>query len=258
MNGRLDGPDERVVYDVCDTDPDPMHYKALVICQTHLSWKYADLFYSMFKSPSHQRCSQLPPDTSLVYRDTDYEYSGEKGLVRFPQVYYTDYISNYVDQFKAPDSPPCFSYCEKKLGHVSIDFETEAMSQKFMSSLTLSHELIYSRRICWLSTKPAPRFGSQRSSKGSAEVQLWRKGQNIRLASRWEDKVEDKWITLAVPRGASGRGGNNSNKVTLPKVEFERGRLIDLANIVARSPRNTAKGKEEGPITVAFQSFRGE
>ncbi|KAI9754855.1 MAG: hypothetical protein M4579_004512 [Chaenotheca gracillima] len=235
------GYDERMVYDICDTEPNPKSYKALMITHHHLNWKYSELFY--------------------MYRDTDFQYSREKLTVRFPQIYYTEYLSSHVSKLYKPSAsePPAFSHCEKKVGFKQIDFEDENVAHLFMNSLTFNYALVFSRRVFYITTKPPPKlsFGSAKSSKGHAEVQLWRKGQNVRLVSRWDDKVDDKWMTMTVPRNAGSLGNQkDSNRAILPKIEYERGRLIDMANLIARSPRESSGSKKIGPITIAFESVR--
>ncbi|KAI9799927.1 MAG: hypothetical protein M1825_004298 [Sarcosagium campestre] len=232
------GDDERFVYDVTDSEPNLKQYKGIIISHTRNSWKYSELFY--------------------MYRDTDYLYSHDHLRVRFPQVYYADYISNHTDKLYAPptDRPPRFSHTEKKVTSQPIQFDDETTSRDFMSSLSLNQQLVFSRRVHYITTKPPSRFGSSKSNKGSAEVQIWRKGTAARLASRWEDKVEDKWMTMSVPSGITGVGTRDSNRATLPKVDYERGRAVDMANIIARNPRDPNMAKKNGPITIAFDTVK--
>ena len=237
------GLDSRDVYTISDTEPNPKQYKAILLTHTRFDWKYAELFY--------------------MYRDTDYQYDHSSLRVRFPQVYYTDYISTHVEKLYKPpvNGHPHFSHCEKKVGNVPIDFDEESISQAFMSSLTLNHELIFSRRAHYITTKAPSRFGSKKSNKGNAEVQLWRKGKSMRLVSRWDDTVEDKWLTTAIPTTTGSidpSHGKDSNRAVLPRVEYDRGSQIDMANMMARHPREKTEAKKMGPITIAFESVRGE
>ena len=113
-------------------------------------------------------------------------------------------------------------------------------------------------------------------------MQLWRKGHATRLVSRWHDHVEDKWLTIALPAGfhADGSGGlstgghslssssssssssRDSNIAVLAQVEFQRGRQIDMANLVARGSREKEKeggvGRKLGPVSIAFETVKGE
>ncbi|KAI9669583.1 MAG: hypothetical protein M1817_004626 [Caeruleum heppii] len=229
------------VYSICDTDQaQPVIYKAIMLTHVRLAWKYSELFFT--------------------YRDTDYSYNGALLTVRFPQVWYTDYISSHVDKlFKPPaDSPPAFAYCQKKVGFAPISFEDESVSHAFMSSLTLDHTLVFSRRVHWISDKPPSRFmrGSVKNSKGQSEVQLWRKGTEYRLASRWDDHVDEKWMTMSIDAGRFGPQYNkDSNRAILPGMTLEKGRQIDMANIVARNPRE-ANRRTPTPITIAFDTSR--
>ena len=248
------GLDSRYVYNVSDTEPAPKNYKALMVTHTRLSWKYSELFY--------------------MYRDTDYQYDHANLRVRFPQVYYTDYISTHVDKLyePRPGQPPKFSHCVKKVGNLPLTFDDSDVAKAFMMSLTSGHDLVFSRRAHWITTKPPSRFSSQKSNKGNAEVQLWRRRHAasdtntnttsaMRLVSRWDDHVEDKWLTMGIPRNSTSGGGHNakdSNRAVLPCIEYNRGRLIDMANLVARSPRVAADAKKIGPVTIAFETVRGK
>ena len=247
------GLDSRFVYNVSDTEPTPKNYKALMITHTRLSWKYSELYY--------------------MYRDTDYQYDHANLRVRFPQVYYIDYISSHVDKLyePRPGQLPEFSHCVKKVGNLQLTFDDSDVAQAFMKSLTNGHDLVFSRRAHWITTKPPSRFGSQKSNKGNAEVQLWRKSSptngtntnvtnSIRLVSRWDDHVEDKWMTVTIPCTSTSSGAHNakdSNRAVLPRLEYDRGRLIDMANLLARNPRVAADAKKIRPITIAFETVRG-
>ncbi|KAI9846413.1 MAG: hypothetical protein M1837_004004 [Sclerophora amabilis] len=253
------GLDERFVYNVCDIEPDPKSYKALMITHCHMNWKYSELFYSECPVLLEGYVNHEVAERLVVYRDTDYQYSHARTSARFPQVYYTDYVSNHVEKLYKPptDAQPLFSHCTKKVGFKLIEFEDENVAQQFMNSLTSNYALLFSRRVHWITTKPPPRFGSTKSSKGNSEVQLWRKGQSTKLVSRWEDTIDDKWMTMTIPRTTDGlRNMKDSNRAILPKTEYERGRLIDMANLVARSPREASVAKKIGPVTIAFESVR--
>lgn len=233
------GADPRFVYNISDTEPNPKNYKALLLTHTRFDWRYSELFY--------------------MYRDTDYQYDRSALRIRLPQIYYTDYISTHVDKLykPSPNELPHFSHCEKRVGNTPIDFASEATANAFLSSLSGSWTLLFSRRAHYITTKAPSRFGSTKSNKGNAEVQLWLKGNSVRLLSRWDDKVEDKWMSMAVPRDALGAHTKDSNRASLPKCEYDRGRKIDMANLVARDSRDKEAGKKMGPVTIAFESVRG-
>lgn len=90
-----------------------------------------------------------------------------------------------------------------------------------------------------------------------AQVQLWQKGNSIRLLSRWDDKVEEKWLSMSVPRGGLDHK-KDSNRASFPETEYGRGRKIDMANLVARDSREKTQGRKAGPINIAFESVKGE
>jgi hypothetical protein len=48
-----------------------------------------------------------------------------------------------------------------------------------------------------------------------------------------------------------------SNLAVLPMRDYERGRKIDLANLVARDLRNPPKDKLQAPFTISFETFKG-
>lgn len=130
----------------------------------------------------------------------------------------------------------------------------------FLSSLTGGHELIFSRRAHYITTKPPSRFGGfskTKSNKGPAEVQLWQKGHSIRLLTRWDERVEDKWISRSVQRGGL-EDKKDSNRACLPSDELDRGRKIDMANLIARDPKEKSEGRKTAPMVIAFDTVRGE
>ena len=236
------GPDSRIVYMISDAEPNPKNYKAILLTHTRFEWKYSEVFY--------------------MYRDTDFQYDRSALRVRFSQVYYADYISTHVEKlYRTPlDEPPHFSHCDKRLSHTTIEFEAEAVATQFLSSLTSKYTLLFSRRAHSITTKTPSRWGgSTKSSKGPPEVQLWLKGNTMRLISRWDGKVEDKWLSMAVPRSGLDHK-RDSNRVSLPKVQYDRGRKIDMANLVARDPRDKKEEgiRKVGPVIIAFESVRGE
>lgn len=233
------GTDPRFVYSISDTEPNPKNYKALLLTHTRFEWRYSELFY--------------------MYRDTDYQFDRSALRVRLPQVYYTDYVSTFVDKLykPPPDELPRFSHCEKRVGNTPLDFDDEKVAFRFMSALTGNHDLIFSRRALYITTKPPKKFGGTKSNKGTAEVQLWLRGNSVRLVSRWEDKVEDKWMSMQVPRDGLAHS-KDTNRASLPKMEYDRGRKIDMANLVARDSREKEAGRRAGPVTIAFESVRGE
>ena len=232
------GPDPRHIYDISDTEPNPKNYKALLLTHSRFDWRYSELFY--------------------MYRDTDFQFDRSALRVRFPQVYYTDYVSTFVDKLYKPprDEPPRFSHCEKLVGNTPLEFDDETVAFGFMSALTSNHDLIFSRRAHYITNKSPKKFGSTKSSKGSAEVQLWLKGNSVRLVSRWDDKVEDKWMSVQVPRDGLAPS-KDTNRAFLPKVEYDRGRKVDMANLVARDSRDKEAGRKMGPVTIAFESVKG-
>ena len=232
-------PDEGFVYDVYDIEPNPKRYKAILLTHTRLNWKYSELFY--------------------MYRDADYKYDSSALRIRFPQIYYTDYISTHVEKYHkpTPEEPVHFSHCDQKINQVPIDFIDESVSRDFLSSLSSDCNLIFSRRAHYVLTKAPPRFGSAKSNKGSAMIQLWQKGNSTRLLSRWGDTVEEKWMSMTIEKAAVIFPKDN-NRASLSRVEYEKGRKIDMANLVARDPREKTEGRKAGPITIAFESVKGK
>lgn len=246
------GPDSRLVYSISDTDTIPKNYKAILLTHTRLDWKYSELVY--------------------MYRDTDFIYDSTANRVRFPHVYYTDYISSHVEKLYKPDpgTVPHFSHCEKKVGNINVEFEDEATMFKFMSALTPDYNLVFSRPAHYVATKAPRKFGSTKSNKGQAQVQLWQERRNtksgnnknnIRLVSRWEEsKVEDKWLSLPIRPGTlqqSRTKNNHSNRISLPKGPYERGRKLDMKNLAATDSKTASKGegsRRVGPVTICFES----
>lgn len=224
------------VYDVADTGAEQKQYKAVQLYRNRLTWKYCDVGY--------------------MYRDVDYEYNHSNLRVRLPRVNFTDYISSHVDQLYGADSPVAFSHCDRKAGDMQADFGDEAVLRRFMSSLT-SYELLFSRRAYSLIAKPKSLFGAaKKSKKGDTEVQIWRQGNSVQMAARWSDDVPDRWLTMSVMSGRVDPS-KDSNQAGFSNVEYSRGTVIDLANIVSRSPKSANMARREGTITITFKCVRG-
>lgn len=225
------------VYTISDADPNPRTYKALWLTHTRYQWKSSEVFF--------------------MYRDTDFIYDQASTRVRFPQATYPHYVSDHVDKLYRPKETPQFSFCEKLVGTVVAEFDDESDCMAFMSSLSSQHSLVFSRRVPHLSTKAPSRFGSAKSNKGNAEVQLWRKGNSIRLLARWGDHVADKWISMAVPRNGL-EPQRDSNRATFPKLEYDRGRKMDMSNLIARDSKEKVEKKRFGVVSITFNTVRGE
>lgn len=221
------------VYDVVDPGLNQKRYKAILLLRKNLSYRYCDVFY--------------------LYRDVDYVYEHLSLRVRFPKVYYADYVSTHVDQLYAADRPVSFSHCEKRVGSMTVDFNDESVLRSFMTSLSPSYELLYSRCAHWLMTKTSL-LKPSKLPKGNAEVQLWRKGNAFQLACRWVDntgKVVDKWLTMAVSSGMVNPV-RDSNRLAFPNSQYSQGTVVDLVNIIARNSK-----PRQGAITIAFKTVRG-
>lgn len=225
------------VYDVMDTGTEHKQYKAVVLFRRRSPWRYSDVYY--------------------LYRDADYAYAHFSLSVRFPRAYYADYVSTHVDRLYRADSPVGFSHCEKKSEQVIVEFNNEPASHCFLSALSPLYELQFSRRIQFLSTKSKSLFGSKKSGKGGAEIQLWRRSNGFQLAARWDDGIPDRWLTMALPCDVSDPSKENT-RVSFPKLPYTRGMSLDMMNIMARSPRSTDAGNREGAISIVFQSSKGE
>ncbi|KAJ5267526.1 hypothetical protein N7478_010334 [Penicillium angulare] len=223
------------IYDVVDTGTEHKQYKAAVLIQNSGPWRYSDVFY--------------------LYRDTDYSYQHSSLRVRFPHASYADYISSHSDQLYVADKPVVFSHTEKKTKAAMFKFDSDSIARAFMSSLSPSYDLVYSRRIHSLSIK-TNMLGSKRSGKGDAEIQLWQRGNTTQLAARWNDSVPDKWLTMSLPGDFSDSPKDNL-RVSFAKLPYFRGVSLDLMNIMARSPKTTSVINREGAISISFKRVKG-
>ncbi|KAB8230988.1 uncharacterized protein BDW43DRAFT_302078 [Aspergillus alliaceus] len=133
------------VYNVVNSSENQKQYKAILLILSRLNWKYGSIYY--------------------VYRDTDYIYHHRALRVRFPRIFYTDYISSHVDRLYPVDRPVSFSHCEKK-----------PFLRSFVGSLANGYELLLSRRAVSLVTKGKSLLGP-------------RKRAAIQLSSRWDDHI---------------------------------------------------------------------
>ncbi|CAI7612736.1 unnamed protein product [Penicillium pancosmium] len=223
------------IYDVIDTGTEHKQYKAVVLFQNHSSWRYLEVYY--------------------IYRNADYAYEHSSLSIRFPAISHTDYISTHVDQFYRADEPVGFSHCEKKSREVIIHFDTEPISRSFLNSLSPLYELVFSRRIQSLSTKGKSLFGSKKSGKGGAEAQIWRRGNRFQLAARWDDNIPDKWFTMSLPSD-SCESSKEGTRVSFPRLPYNRGTVLDMANIITRNPKTMNVGSREGAVSMVFPTPR--
>ncbi|KAL9580814.1 MAG: hypothetical protein Q9203_006151, partial [Teloschistes exilis] len=203
------GPDSRQVYNISDTEPGPKNYTAVLVTHTRLDWKYSEIFY--------------------MYRDTDYICDATLSRIRFPQVYYTNYLSSHVHKlYKAElNQPPQFSDCEKLVGNFSVGLDdSEAVAFAFLSALTPGHRLLFSRRAQCIKIKTPRKFSILTpNNRSEAIVQLWAKKPaatttttEIQLLARraeGDSKTGNKWLSLSVPPKdvlSAHANYNNSNK----------------------------------------------
>lgn len=225
------------IYDVIDTGTEHKQYKAVVLFHSHSSWRYLDIYY--------------------IYRNTDYAYEHSSRSIRFPAISHADYISTHADQLYRADEPVGFSHCEKKFKKVVIHFDNEPISRSFLNALSPLYELVFSRRIQSLSTKGTSLFGPKKSGKGGAEVQLWRRGNKFQLAARWDDNIPDKWLTMSLLSDSSD-SSKEGTRVGFPRLPYNRGTVLDMANIITRNPKTTNTGSREGALSIIFQTPHGK
>lgn len=222
------------IYDVVDTNVGRKQYKAVTVFQSKASWRFIEVYY--------------------LYRNADFDYSTSAQSIRFPAASYTEYISTHVEQLFAADHEVTFSHCDKRNATLLIEFNDSSVPQAFLSALSPMHDLVYSRRIPSLSTKSKTPFG-KKSSKGYAEIQLWRRTNSLQLAARWDDSVSDKWFTMSLPIGCAE--ASKDNTVNIPKQPYARGTCLDMLHIAARQPKESSSNRE-GAITIAFQRADGK
>ncbi|CEL04835.1 hypothetical protein ASPCAL05959 [Aspergillus calidoustus] len=221
-----------LVYEVADVALDQKQYKAVLLIESRLSFKHSSLYY--------------------LYRDVDYIYDSPNFHVKFPKIFYVDYISSHVEQLYRAANNVFFSHCEKKIASMEVVFNDEPVLHAFMSSLASTYELCFSRRAESMTTKKQSFLSSKKSTKGETEVQLWRKGHSIQLASRWTNHVADRWLTMSVPSGSSRNISRDSNRIEFPVTTYSRGAVLNLAVIAAGSPKDPRMSRREGPITISF------
>ncbi|KAJ5776675.1 uncharacterized protein N7511_001686 [Penicillium nucicola] len=225
------------IYDVVDSGIERKQYKAVSISRNRASWRYSDLYF--------------------IYRDADYDYEHSSLSINFPKVTCTDYISTHVDQLYHPETSVTFSHCDKKSSQMNVEFTTDPVARSFLSSLSPLFDILYSRRVQSISIKAKSFLGFQKSGKGGADVQLWRRGTTFQLAARWNDSVPDKWLTMSLPSEFIDSSKDN-NRVILPRLPFFRGMTLDMMNIMARSPKNSNGQIKEGALSILFQTIQGE
>ncbi|KAL4920066.1 hypothetical protein BDW62DRAFT_177519 [Aspergillus aurantiobrunneus] len=223
------------VYDVADVALDQKRYKAILLLEDRLSFKFCSLYY--------------------LFRDTDYVYDSSSLHIKFPKLFYVDYISSHVDQLyrAANNAQVFFSHCEKKIGTTEAYFTDEFTLRAFTSSLAPGYELCFSCRADSMTTKKQSFLSSNKSTKGPTEVQLWRKGNSIRLASRWTNNIADRWLTMSVPSGSHSHSiSRDANRIEFPATTYTRGTVLNLAVITSGTPKDSKMAKRSGPISISF------
>lgn len=223
------------VYEVADIAPDEKRYKAVMVCRTRADWKQCSLHY--------------------LFRDMDYLYDHSNLRVRFPRALSAIYISSHVDQLYRADHRVFFSHCEKKLRDMTVDFNEEEVLMAFMSSLASTYKLVFSRRATSLMTKEKLLIlGPKKSVKGDSQVQLWRDGNTICLASRWGDHIMDRWLTMSIPTSEPSRAGN---QVSFSPNSYSRGMVLNMTKIASGAAKNLNREHKTGPITITFPNLKG-
>ncbi|GAT26691.1 similar to An02g05140 [Aspergillus luchuensis] len=223
------------VYEVADIAPDEKRYKAVMICRTRAEWKQCSLHY--------------------LFRDMDYLYDHSSLRVRFPRALFATYISSHVDQLYRADGRVFFSHCEKEFRDMTVEFHEERVLMAFMSSLASTYKLVFSRRATSLTTKEKLLvLGPRKSVKGDSQVQLWRDGNTIRLASRWSDRITDRWLTMTIPPSEPSRAGN---LVSFPPSSYSRGMVLNMTKIASGAAKNQNREHKTGPITITFPHLKG-
>nr|XP_001399651.2 hypothetical protein ANI_1_2538024 [Aspergillus niger CBS 513.88] len=223
------------VYEVADIAPDEKRYKAVMVCRTRADWKQCSLHY--------------------LFRDMDYLYDHSNLRVRFPRALSAIYISSHVDQLYRADHRVFFSHCEKELRDMTVDFNEEEVLMAFMSSLASTYKLVFSRRATSLMTKEKLLIlGPKKSVKGDSQVQLWRDGNTICLASRWGDHIMDRWLTMSIPTSEPSRAGN---QVSFSPNSYSRGMVLNMTKIASGAAKNLNREHKTGPITITFPNLKG-
>lgn len=62
---------------------------------------------------------------------------------------------------------------------------------------------------------------------------------------------------MAVPKDGL-EPQRDSNRATFPKLEYDRGRKMDMANLIARDTKEKMEKKRFGFIAIAFNTVRGK
>ncbi|GKZ78129.1 hypothetical protein AnigIFM56816_001514 [Aspergillus niger] len=147
-----------------------------------------------------------------------------------------------------------FSHCEKELRDTTVEFNEESVLMAFMSSLASTYKLVFSRRATSLMTKDKILIlGPKKSVKGDSQVQLWRDGNTIRLASRWGDHIMDRWLTMSIPTSEPSRAGN---QVSFSPSSYSRGMVLNMTKIASGAAKNLNREHKTGPITITFPNLK--
>ncbi|GLA07178.1 hypothetical protein AnigIFM60653_008131 [Aspergillus niger] len=151
----------------------------------------------------------------------------------------------------APDEK---RYKAVMLRDTTVEFNEESVLMAFMSSLASTYKLVFSRRATSLMTKDKILIlGPKKSVKGDSQVQLWRDGNTIRLASRWGDHIMDRWLTMSIPTSEPSRAGN---QVSFSPSSYSRGMVLNMTKIASGAAKNLNREHKTGPITITFPNLK--
>lgn len=120
---------------------------------------------------------------------------------------------------------------------------------------TEGNELVFSGRASYIATDTSFFRSSKSKSKGRAEVLLWKRRNEMRFLSRWGDLVDDKWISMRIDR-KDFQYASTENKVTFDRAVYQKGTLLDIANLEAVRPKEKERGTKQGSLIVHFESSR--
>jgi hypothetical protein len=215
------------VYEVQDSDPNPIKYRAIAVRRQKLDWSYARIVY--------------------CYRNFDVSFSSRDNSVFFPELHYAHYLSNHEQLNYPPQDDPEFASCTKAYTELWTEFSAKPDAISFLSSLS-SYKLIYAGCATYTSTKPLRRIGpAKRSNEGGAELLVWKMRSTLRLASRWRH-VSEKWLTFELRANEVAR---HADLVWIERKSYRQGKYLNWADIEAYGPKSQSR---QGRLTFGFES----
>ncbi|KAL9082843.1 MAG: hypothetical protein Q9159_006133 [Coniocarpon cinnabarinum] len=207
--------------------------------------------------------SRLPQSgfvSNVFFMGSDVDFLIEydvRDSVSFHGLWLPEYISNVVNSKSPPEVPGFCEDVDWTSASARFDFEPKEMS-RFMSTL-IGYDLIWSSRAHSIAT--STKVGATRYK--DVIVSLWKRPSGVarrelRVTVRWlaaTGKKEPIWTTTLISTGNGSSCSINSSKVTLNKIQIDRGSQLDTRQLAAVDDSGKPEQYKK-PLVIFMQDQR--